>query len=659
VAYHRAVLYDYTSVTAASVTAATDDAIRRADELVAAAASADPPTFESTLERMEHALAVVAEGYGRGAFMGQVHPEADVRDAGEAGEERINKWRVGLAFREDLYRAVAAVARDEGDGLEGERGRLLEHWMRDFRRAGQELEPEARAELERLRNRLVELEVAFQRNVNEARDWIELTRDELAGLPDDYIERLKPGEADGTYRVTLDYPELYPFMAQARDRARREELTRKNWNQAATVNRPLLAEAITLRQRIADLLGQPTWAHHAMELKMAARPERVREFYAELIPPLEGAAQRDLEQMAALAQRDGVDQIQIWDWAYYDNEQSRDEYGVDQNAVSEYLSLDDAMRGMFELTGEVFGLSYEELPDARAWHPSVRLYAINDRATGQLLAHFYTDLFPREGKYGHAAAFPLVVGHRGEDGQYVRPVNAIVANFTAPSADRPSLLRHGPHGELETLFHEFGHILHMSLTTAAYTRFSGADTEWDFVEAPSQIMEHWVWEPSVLGRFARHYRTGEPLPAELAAKMREARYINVGIRYARQVFFGTMDVALHTAGASPDLDAEIRRAFAVTHMPYPDETFMLGAFGHLMGGYDAGYYGYLWAEVIGDDMFGRFMREGVTSPVVGAAYRRTILEPNGSRSADEMVREFLGREPSNEAFLTLRGMTPT
>jgi thimet oligopeptidase len=659
VAYHRAVLYDYTSVTAASVTAATDDAIRRADELVAAAASADPPTFESTLERMEHALAVVAEGYGRGAFMGQVHPEAEVRDAGEACEERINKWRVGLAFREDLYRAVAAVARDEGDGLEGERGRLLEHWMRDFRRAGQELEPEARAELERLRNRLVELEVAFQRNVNEARDWIELTRDELAGLPDDYVERLKPGEADGTYRVTLDYPELYPFMAQARDRARREELTRKNWNQAATVNRPLLAEAITLRQRIADLLGQPTWAHHAMELKMAARPERVREFYAELIPPLEGAAQRDLAQMATLAQRDGVDQIQIWDWAYYDNEQSRDEYGVDQNAVSEYLPLDDAMRGMFELTGEVFGLSYEELPDARAWHPSVRLYAIHDRASGQLLAHFYTDLFPREGKYGHAAAFPLVVGHRGEDGEYVRPVNAIVANFTPPSADRPSLLRHGPHGELETLFHEFGHILHMSLTTAAYTRFSGADTEWDFVEAPSQIMEHWVWEPSVLGRFARHYRTGEPLPAELAAKMRAARYINVGIRYARQVFFGTMDVALHTAGASPDLDAEIRRAFAVTHMPYPDETFMLGAFGHLMGGYDAGYYGYLWAEVIGDDMFGRFMREGVTSPAVGAAYRRTILEPNGSRSADEMVREFLGREPSNEAFLSLRGMIPT
>ena len=655
--YHRAVLHDYTAVTAESVTSATDEAIARAEALVAEAVAADPPAFETVLEPLEQAQAAVAEGYGRGAFMGQVHPDAAVRDAGEAAEERINKWRVGLAFREDLYRAVAAAASGP-EGFEGERARLVEHWMRDFRRAGQELTPEARSELERLRTRLVELEVAFQRNVNEARDWIEVTREELAGLPDDYVERLKRGEREGTYQVSLDYPELHPFMAQARDRARREELTRKNWNQAAAANRPLVTEAIALRQRIADLLGHPTWAHHAMEVKMAARPERVQEFYDDLIPPLEAAARREIDALGALARRDGHDGVQLWDWAYYDNEQSLTDYGVDHNAISEYLPLEQAMQGMFELTGEVFGLTYEQLPDARAWHPSVRLYAIHDRASGELLAHFYADLHPREGKYGHAAAFPLIVGHRGHDGEYVRPVNAIVANFTPPTADRPSLLRHGPHGELETLFHEFGHILHMSLTTAAYTRFSGAETEWDFVEAPSQIMEHWVWEPSVLARFARHFGTGEPLPAELAEKMRAARYINVGIRYARQVFFGTMDVALHTSGASPDLDATIRRAFAVTHLPYPEETFMLGAFAHLMGGYDAGYYGYLWAEVIGDDMFGRFLREGITSPDVGAAYRRTILEPNGSRSADEMVREFLGRDPSNEAFLTLRGMKP-
>lgn len=651
-------LYDYRDVSADSVAAVTDEAIRRADVLVARAAAADPPTVETALEPLERALAVIAEAYGRGAFMGQVHAEADVRDAGQDAEERINKWRVSLPFREDLYRAVAAVSAAHPDGLPGEQGRLLEHWMRDFRRAGQELEADAREELERLRNRLVELEVAFQRNVNEARDWIEVTREELAGMPDDYIERLKPGEREGTYQVSLDYPELNPFLAQARDRGRREELTRKNWNQAAAANRPLLVEAIGLRQGIADVLGHDTWADYAMELKMVATPERVRAFYADLVPPLEASAQRELGVLRDLATRDGcATPLQVWDWAYYDNEQSMSDYGVDQNAISEYLPLDAVIAGMFELTGEVFGLTYEALPETNAWHASVRLYAIRDRASGALLAHFYADLFPREGKYGHAAAFPLIVGHRGEDGAYVRPVSAIVANFTPPSADRPSLLRHGPHGEIETLFHEFGHILHMSLTKALYPRFSAADTEWDFVEAPSQIMEHWAWDPSVLARFARHYRTGEPLPAELAAKMLAARYINVGVRYTRQVFLGTMDLALHTSGAAPDLDAAIREAFRVTHLPYPDDTFFLAGFGHIMGGYDAGYYGYLWAEVIGDDMFGRFMREGATSPEVGAAYRRTILEPNGSRSADDMVRDFLGRDPSNEAFLALRGLT--
>jgi thimet oligopeptidase len=631
------VLYNYREVSADSVATVTDEAIQRADALVARAATADPPTFETTLEPLERAIAVIGEAYGRGAFMGQVHPEADVRDAGQDAEERLNKWRVGLPFREDLYHAVAAVSAAHPDGLPGERGRLMEHWMRDFRRAGQ----------------------ALQRNVNEATDWIEVTRQELAGLPDDYVDRLKPGEREGTFRVSLDYPELNPFVSQAHDRRRREELTRKSWNQAASENRPVLVEAIALRQRIADLLGYPTWAAYALEVKMAATPERVRDFYADLVPPLEASARSELDALGKLAAQDGVDgPLQTWDWTYYDNLQSMREYGVDQNEISEYLPIEKVIDGMFELTGEVLGLTYEALPDANAWHPSVRLYAIRDRESGDLLAHFYADLFPREGKYGHAAAFPLVVGHRAEDGSYVRPVNAIVANFTPPSADRPSLLRHGPHGELETLFHEFGHILHMSLTKAAYARFSAADTEYDFVEAPSQIMEHWVWDPSVLARFARHYRTGEPLPDELAAKMLAARYINVGIRYTRQVFMGTMDLALHTSGATPDLDATTRDAFAVTRLPYPDDTFFLGHFGHLMGGYDAGYYGYLWAEVIGDDMFGRFIREGSTSPAVGAEYRRTILEPNGSRSADEMVRAFLGRDPSNEAFLTLRGMKP-
>jgi Zn-dependent oligopeptidase len=446
-------------------------------------------------------------------------------------------------------------------------------------------------------------------------------------------------------------------MEQAHDRALREELFRKSWNQAAEQNRPLLSEAIELRRRIAALLGYETWADYAMEVRMATDPRRVREFYADLVPPLEAAARQEIAELEDLARSDGlVGGLQAWDWLYYDGRLSRERYGVDKNEVSEYLPLDTVIGGMFDLTGEVFGLDYRKVEDARAWHPSVELYEISDRASGELLARFYTDFFPREGKYGHAAAFPIVIEHERLDGSRAVPVNAIVANFAPASGDRPSLLTHGPHGEIETLWHEFGHILHMSLSQARYTRFSGAETEWDFVEAPSQIMEHWVWQPAVLARFARHYRTGEPIPAGLVARMERARWINVGLRAARQVFFGTMDLALHAVEGSPDLDAAIRDSYVVTQLPYPEGTFMLGGFGHLMGGYDAGYYGYLWAEVIGDDMWGRFASEGVTSPEVGMAYRHAVLEPNGAKSGDQLVEAFLGRPASNESYLALRGM---
>ena len=649
-------LHDYADVSVAAVRAVTDEAIDQADALVArAVGSAGSPTFADTLEPLELAGAELVRAYGIGAFMGQVHPDSAVRDAANEAEERIDKWRVATVFRSDLYEAVRAfAATDEARSLEGEQARLLEHWLRDFRRAGHELAGVERAELERLRTRLVEVEVAFQRNLNEYRDGIEVRREQLAGLPDDYVERLSPGERDETYRVSLDYPELNPFLEQAHDRGLRLELFTKNWNKAVESNRPLLEEALELRRAVARLLGEPTWAHHAMELKMARTPDRVRAFYDELLPSLGAQVRRELDALAERLHADGHDgPITAWDWRYYDEALRRTDYGVDQNAISEYLPLERVMEGMFAITGEVLGLEYRPVENAGAWHESVRLYEIRDRASGEHLAHFYADLHPREGKFGHAAAFPLVVGHRAADGGWIAPVSAIVANFTPPSGNRQALLRHR---EVETLFHEFGHILHMSLSRAHFARFSGADTEWDFVEAPSQIMEHWTWEPEVLARFARHHQTDARIPTELVRQMLRARWVNEGIRIAVQAFYGQLDLALHAEPEQPDLDAALQRTYAVTGMPYPEGTFMLAGFGHLLGGYDAGYYGYLWAKVIGDDMFGRFAREGVLSPAVGADYRREILEPNGSRPAEELVRAFLGREPSNGEFLRLRGM---
>ncbi|HYI67871.1 MAG TPA: M3 family metallopeptidase [Candidatus Limnocylindrales bacterium] len=650
-------LYDYAMVTVDSVRSETDAALEVAGARIErAVASVGSPTFDDTLLPLELAGAALVQAYGRGAFMGQVHTDTAVRDAGNEAEERINKWRVAVVFRSDLYDAVRAFAEtDDAKALEGERARLLEHWLRDFRRAGHELGPDERTELERLRTRLVEVEVAFQRNLNEFRDGIDVTREQLAGLPDAYVERLSPGERDGTYRVSLDYPEVNPFLEQAHDRELRRQLFTKNWSKAVATNRPLLDEALDLRRRVAALLGNPTWAHHAMEVKMARSPERVAAFYEELVPPLAGQVRRELDVLAERLHADGHEgPIAAWDHRYYDDQLRRTEFGVDQNRISEYFPLERVLKGMFEISGEVLGFEVRDVPESGAWHESVRLYEIRDTASEAVLAHFYTDLHPREGKFGHAAAFPLVVGHRSGDGSWVTPVSAILANFTPPSGETPALLKHS---EVKTLFHEFGHILHMSLTRAEFARFSGAETEWDFVEAPSQIMEHWIWDASVLQRFARHYRTDEPIPAELVDQMLRARWVDEGIRIGVQAFYGGIDLALHAEADAPDVDAALHRTYAVTGMPYPEGTFMLAGFGHLLGGYDAGYYGYLWAEVIGDDMFGRFAREGVLSPAVGADYRREILEPNGSRDADALVRAFLGREPSNAEFLRLRGMS--
>ena len=650
-------LYDYANVSSDTVRRATQEAIAEADALVAAVAAArDAPSVDSVLVPLDHAGAAIGRGYGRGGFMGQAHPDAAVRRAGTEADERLNKWRVGLVFRRDVYEAVRALAdSQDGRGLDAEEARLLEHWLRDFRRAGHELPDDERAELERLRTRLVEIEVAFERNISDHRDGIEVSREELAGLPDDYVARLSPGSQDGTYRVTLDYPELNPFLQQARDRSRRRELFTKHWNRTVETNRPLLEEALGLRNRIAALLGHPTWAHFAMEIKMARSPDRVSDFYAELLPTLGDEVRRELDRLAEGLHADGHDgPITAWDWRYYHEALRRAEFGLDQNLIAEYFPLEQMIDGMFELTGEVFGLSYRRI-DAPVWHPTVRAYEIADASSGDHIATFYADLHPREGKFTHAAAFPLVIGHRGPDGRRVAPVSAILANFTPPSGDRPALLKHD---ELETLFHEFGHILHMSLSRAAFARFSAAETEWDFVEAPSQIMEHWTWETSVLQRFARHYRSGDPIPTELVERMRDARWLNVGLTIGVQAFYGQIDLALHAVPDVGDIDDVLRRAHAVTGMPYPEGTFMLAGFGHLLSGYDAGYYGYLWAEAIGDDMFGRFAREGVTSPVVGADYRREVLEPNGTRDADDLVRAFLGRPPSNAEFLRLRGMSP-
>jgi len=658
--YSRSVLNDYTSVSPGDVTAITETAIAAADQLVDRAAAAAEPTWRNTIALLEQAAAIVTDAYGKGPFLARVHPDKTVQSRAIELEEVLQKWSTELAFRRDLYDTISRYAQSAAaTELPPIRRRLVDHWMRDFRRAGHELTDAARAELQAKQMRLIELQVEFSKNLDEFEDAIEVTKEELDGMSPEYVSRLAAGSKPGTYRISMAYPDYIPFMEQGHNRDLRRRLQHKFWNQAADANRPLLAQAVALRQEIAALLGYPTWAHYAMETKMAAAPENVEDFYSGLVDKL---IAKSAEELAAL--RDMMERtvpgarLEPWDWSYLDTQQRKTDFGVDPEEVARYFSLEPLIEGMFDITGEVLGLEYDRVTEAKAWHPDVYLYAIKNGGDEEPIAYFYADLFPRDGKYGHAAAFAIQYGRTATTAEgaseYVKPVAAIVANFTKPTADSPSLLQHS---EAVTLWHEFGHILHFCLTTVDLVRFSGYDTEWDFVEAPSQIMENWMWEPEVLQRFARHHGTGEPIPASLVEQLVAARDLNIALTTLRQMFLGRLDLGMHATADPVDLDALYRESYELTQLPFHEGTFFPGVFGHLMGGYDAGYYGYLWAQVYGDDMFSVFEEEGTLSPEVGRRYRREVLAAGGSRDAIDHLRAFLGREPSSDAFLAKLGLS--
>ena len=648
-------LFDYTSVTSRSVVAAVEAAIARGEGLIEEILSVrGSRTFANTLRPFEEVARLGALAYGRGPFLGQVAADETVRTAAREGEERLEKWALDLISRRDLYRAIRDYAgTDDAAALAGEPARALDHALRDFRMAGHELSEEGRSRVRELLTRLVSCQVAFSAALAEYEDYLEVSEADLEGMPDSYVARLAPGESEGSYRITMAYPDVIPFMENSPRRDLRQALALKFGNRAREENTPVLEEALAIRARLAATFGARSWAHHSMVKKMARRPEAVTGFYDSILDRLTEAGLRERAAMERLLEaRDDVLPVQPWDRAYCHTEQMKQEYGVDPLEVAAYFPLDRVVAGMFEITQRVFGLTYQQV-DAPVWHEEVLAYRITDTVSGELVAHFYMDLHPRDGKFGHAAAFPLAPGGMDIEGGAHRPVSAMVANLTRPTPDTPSLLLHD---EVVTLFHEFGHILHMSLSRAELARFSGARTEWDFVEAPSQIMENWCWIPDVLQTFARHHATGEPIPPELVVRLTDARNLNVALFNLRQVMLGQIDMDLHTTLDPVDLEGVLRSRARTGLLPHHEGTFMLSSFGHLLGGYDAGYYGYLWAEVFGQDMFSRFADEGVLSTEVGMAYRRKVLEPGGTRDAIDLLRDFLGRAPRSDAFFRKLGL---
>jgi thimet oligopeptidase len=591
-------------------------------------------------------------------WMGYVHPDAKMRDAARGTEQRWQDWYVDVGKNNALFTAVKSYAATNPQ-LEGEQARLLEFILRDYRRAGMGLTLEDREELTRIEKRMNELSIEFDQNILDDGSTLLLSEEELDGMPNDYLAGLdKVGDM---YELGMDYPTSLPLLDHCPSAETRQKmwLSRRN---RANVNREVLDELIKLRARQAQLLGFDHASDFENEIRMSGNAQAVEDFYAKLRPLLAKKAQQDL-QLLEQAKRDATGDpnatIHPWDFGYWMERVRERDFQVDSNAIREYFPFETVRDGLFEITQQLYGLEYRPVAvpdDAPLWHEDVEYFEVVDLESGNVLGEFFMDMYPRTGKYGHAAQWPLVPRKKWSDGTLQRPVAGLVCNFPKPQDGRPSLLSHD---QTETFFHEFGHCLHTLLTETDTTRFSGTSVQRDFVEAPSQMFEAWVWSPETLPLLSGHYETGEPLPTDLLERMVAAKTLCSGMLDQGQVWLGSVDQAYHTSvDGEVDTDAIAMDLTEQCTLFDPIEnTCFQCAFGHLTG-YQGGYYGYLWSRVFAEDMAQRFKTLGMLSPEAGQYYREKVLSQGGTQDAGALIRDYLGREPQMDAYIRSIGLEP-
>ena len=601
--------------------------------------------FKNTILAFEGAVRELGEAVNIPVFLAYVSDNPELRKEAQALELKISRYSVDLYTREDVFNALNEFASGgEKQGLV--ETRLIDKILLDFRRNGLGLEPRKKKRVKKMMKELLGMELQFSSNLRDVKDTLEVSEEELKGLPGDYSARLKR-TGTGRFMITMDYPDYVPFMDCAENGEVRKKLEFLFNNRCSDKNIKLMEDAIVLRRKIGKMLGYASFADYMLADRMAKNSSAVIDFLERTRTKLKKKGRRELRDRLKL--KGGAEKtLHAWEWSYYNNLLKKSRYCVDHEKIKEYFPLETVVKGMLEVFGEVLGVRFS--PAARSvWHKDVRSYEVKN-PDGRTAAYFYFDLFPREGKYKHAACFGLRRGHDREDGSYELPAAAIVANFPPPSGGVPSLLKFG---EVVTLFHEFGHVTHNILTRAKYSKFSGTSVSRDFVEVPSKMLENWAYSPEVLGRVSGHYKNPEEkLPEELVKKLIASKNMDSGLVYLRQLFFSLLDMRYHSARGKVDTTRLYGRLMKkISLIPMSPGTHPQASFGHLMGGYQAGYYGYLWAEVIAADLFSVFAEKGVMDSGLGAKYRELILVPGRSFDETGQVEKFLGRPPREDAFL--------
>ena len=647
------------AATATNLIAAGNAALDRIGRLTPAEVN-----FTNVIVALDDVNYLIGSASDRLGLIEQTSTNAAVRDAATDASKQISEWSVGIDYRDDVYAAVKAFAATRSQ-LAGEDLKLFTDTVRDYRRAGLDLPRDQRDAVEKLRKQLTDMETDFENNVTKAVQPLKFTRAELAGVPEAFLAQqgIKTGPDEYTVMANITFHYLM-LEDNAKLEATRRRMMTAQCNLARAENVPLLQKILVARDELARRLSYATYADYATETRMVKNGTAALSFLQNLqagLQPKYDAELAEFRQMKAAETGDANAQINSWDWRYFANQLKKTKYNVDAEQLRVYFPYERVLQGLFATYQHIFGLKFERVEPPYKWVGDLQLYTVADAQTGEPLGLFYLDMFPREGKYNHFAQFGIIEGKRLPDGRYQRPVCALVCNFPPPQPDKPSLMSHD---EVETVFHEFGHAMHTILTRAQYGRFAGTSVPQDFVEAPSQMLENWAWDKTVLDSFAADYRDpNKKIPRAILDQLKASRLATEATFYRRQLAFGITDLTLHTQIHATNADDVLplsNRILSDVSLPVPPDSAFVAYFGHLIG-YGAGYYGYAWADAIAADMATVFENSphGYFDQTAGMRMRNEIYAVGDSRDINESIEKFLGRPRSLQPFLEKIGVKKT
>ncbi|QDK38939.1 M3 family metallopeptidase [Bdellovibrio sp. NC01] len=648
---------------------AVDESIQIAQANIAKIkADKTPANFDNTIVALE-AAAELAEK------IGLIYGNMETANADEAlqalAQEIYPKFTAlssDISLDPVIFQRVKAVYDSRASlTLTKEQSRLLEKTYLSFARNGALLNEQDKEKLRQIDQELSVLGPKYSENVLKATNAFEMyldKKEDVAGIPEGILEgAAAAAEAKGKkgqWLFNLQTPSYLPFMTYAQNRALREKMWKAYASRAFKGefdNQEIVKKIVTLRSQRAKILNFKTHADFVLAERMAQTPQTVFDFLRKLLTASKEAGKRDVKEVADFAKKtDGLNEIMPWDFAFYSEKLKEEKYAFNEEDLRPYFKLENVVDGVFAHAKQLYGLTFKENKDIPVYHPEVKAYEVFEEKSGKYMGLFYTDYFPRETKKG--GAWMTLFRNQGlSDGTLKRPHVSIVCNFTKPTPTKPSLLTYD---EVRTLFHEFGHALHGMLSDVTYQSLSGPNVYWDFVELPSQIMENWVGEKEGLDLFARHYETNEAMPADLIKKLKASQKFQAGYMSCRQIQFGLMDMAWHTAEptAIHNVDSFEEEATAETRLfPKIEGANTSVSFSHIFaGGYSAGYYSYKWAEVLDADAFEYFMEKGLFNPEVATKFKENILSRGGTEHPMELYKRFRGREPDPQALLRRDGL---